>query len=95
MSGTVESDCKIPCKKTTSTIVSGPSNLQDRDTSAVFITLTHHVPVTAVTVDTLDIMTLLNFLGSNLGLWPGMGLFQMLEGAIGLIAVYNVMEKLK
>ena len=63
--------------------------------SSSVITFTHYVPVTAVTVDTLDIMTLLNFLGSNLGLWPGMGLFQMLEGAIGLIAVYNVMEKLK
>ena len=32
-----------------------------------------------ITVDKFSFMTSLNFLGSNLGLWPGLGLYQLFE----------------
>ena len=86
----VASSCKIPCKRTTSTIVAGPVAEMSEDVNEVFITFTDQVSITRVTVDTFDLMTALNFLGSNLGLWPGLGLYQMLEGAIGLLALYKV-----
>ena len=91
LSGTVvASGCKIPCKRTTSTIVAGPVAERSEDANDVYITFTDQVSVTRVTVDSFDLMTALNFLGSNLGLWPGLGLYQMLEGAIGLLAIYKV-----
>ena len=91
ISGTVvASSCKVPCKRTTSTIVAGPVTERSEDANVVYITFTDQVSVTRVTVDTFDLMTALNFLGSNLGLWPGLGLYQMLEGAIGLLAIYKV-----
>ena len=40
---------------------------------------------TRVTVDKFDFLESLNYLGSNLGLWPGLGLFQLIEGAIAFI----------
>ena len=39
-------------------------------------------------------MESLNFLGSNLGLWPGLGLFQLFEGSIALMLALKLMAKL-
>ena len=38
-------------------------------------------------VDSFSFLESLNMLGSNLGLWPGLGLFQVLELLLGLLAV--------
>ena len=35
--------------------------------------------VTNTTLDRFQPMVSLNFLGSNLGLWPGLGIFQLVE----------------
>ena len=35
----------------------------------------------------------LNFLGSNLGLWPGMGILQLLEDLVGLVVLLKLTEK--
>ena len=60
----------------------------------VFLMLT---PVTSTTstLDTFNLLAALNFLGSILGLWPGLGLFQLLEGAMamGLLAAYSAGSK--
>ena len=91
------SGCKIPCKRTTSTIVAGPVTERSEDSNVVWITFTDQVSVTRVTVDTFDLMTALNFLGSNLGLWPGLGLYQVMEAVMEIViaqtSVYLVWSK--
>ena len=49
-----------------------------------------NVEIRKTTVDQFNFPESLNFLGSNLGLWPGMGLFQILEW----IVVYNLFQKI-
>ena len=44
------------------------------------------VGVKVTRVDSFNFMESLNLLGSNLGLWPGLGLFQVLEWLLGLLA---------
>ena len=43
--------------------------------------------------DSFNLMESLNFLGSNLGLWPGLGLFQLFEGLVALIVALKLMNK--
>ena len=62
----------------TKTVVSTHSE----DTHQVFITYDGEIHTTRVTVDKFEFLESLNYLGSNLGLWPGLGLYQLLEGAI-------------
>ena len=91
----VASDCPEPCRKTTCTVVAGPVTEAESGANSVYISFTHSVSVTTVTLDTFDINTALNFLGSNLGLLPGMGLFQLLEGTLSFLAVYKIGAKAK
>ena len=44
------------------------------------------IQTTRVTVDKFEFLESLNYLGSNLGLWPGLGLFQLLELLIAFIS---------
>ena len=67
----------------------------DNGANSVYISFTHSVSVTTVTLDTFDLNTALNFLGSNLGLLPGMGLFQLLEATLSFLAVYKIGTKAK
>ena len=55
------------------------------DTHQVFIAYDGDIQKTRVTVDKFEFLESLNFLGSNLGLWPGLGLYQLLEGAAAFI----------
>ena len=48
------------------------------------------VKIKAIKVDKFNIFGAFNFLGSNLGLLPGMGLYQLLEWSM-LIIVVNKM----
>ena len=50
------------------------------DTNQVFIAYDGDIQKTRVTVDKFEFLESLNYLGSNLGLWPGLGLYQILEG---------------
>ena len=50
------------------------------DTHKVFIAYDGDIQKTRVTVDKFEFLESLNYLGSNLGLWPGLGLYQILEG---------------
>ena len=93
MIGTMSSDCRIPCRKTSTTILKGP--VLKAATNVAYISLVDNVEIKKITVDKLLFMDSLNFLGSNLGLWPGLGLYQLLEGGIGLIVVSKICEKAK
>ena len=55
------------------------------DTHQVFITYDGDIQTTRVTVDKFEFLESLNYLGSNLGLWPGLGLFQLMEGAAAFV----------
>ena len=52
------------------------------------------VRVKKTSVDKFSFMDSLNFFGSNLGLWPGLGLFQIIEWIVGLSLVSKFFEKI-
>ena len=62
---------------------------------SIYFTIPSKIQTTLIKEDSFVLMESLNFLGSNLGLWPGLGLFQLLEGIIALIVAFKVIEKFK
>ena len=96
--GSTLSDCLQPCTQTTATVVRGPVTKHNGDGRTekllknwITFYLTEEIQTTIVTVDKFDFMDSLNFLGSNLGLWPGMGLMQLLEDVTILLT--NMISK--
>ena len=57
----------------------------EADTHHVFISYDGEIQTARVTVDKFEFLESLNYLGSNLGLWPGLGLFQLIEGAAAFV----------
>ena len=55
----------------------------------------HEVRVKKTSVDKFSFLDSLNFFGSNLGLWPGLGLFQILEWIAGIFLVSQFLEKIR
>ena len=53
------------------------------------------VSITKTTLDQFSFVAALNFFGSNLGLWPGLGLYQILEGLVGIFLVSQILRKIK
>ena len=53
------------------------------------------IKVKKTSVDKFSFMDSLNFFGSNLGLWPGLGLFQILEWMVGVFLVSKFFEKMR
>ena len=52
------------------------------------------VRIKKTSVDQFSFMDSLNFFGSNLGLWPGLGLFQILESMVGILLVRQFWGKI-
>ena len=65
------------------------------DRHQVFIACDGDIQKTRVTVDKFEFLESLNYLGSNLGLWPGLGLFQLIEGAAAFIFSLSIAKKIK
>ena len=53
------------------------------------LSINNDIKVKTVSVDKFQFMDSLNFLGSNLGLWPGLGLFQIIEGFLIVFFAHN------
>ena len=53
------------------------------------------VRVKKTSVDKFRFSDSLNFFGSNLGLWPGLGLYQILEWMVGMFLVGQFLKKIK
>ena len=53
------------------------------------------VKVRKTSVDKFSFMDSLNFFGSNLGLWPGLGLYQILEWMVGIFLVSQILKKIR
>ena len=53
------------------------------------------VRVKKTSVDKFSFMDSLNFFGSNLGLWPGLGLYQIIEWMVGIFLVSQILKKIR
>ena len=89
------SDCKKPCLTTTVSISESSVGKHSMPDHSIFFTFPSKIQTTVIKEDSFGLMESLNFLGSNLGLWPGLGLFQLLEGVIGIIVALKPFEKCK
>ena len=89
------SDCKKPCLTTTVSISKSSEGKHSVNNHAIYFTIPSKIQTTLIKEDSFGLMESLNFLGSNLGLWPGLGLFQLLEGIIAIIVAFKVFEKCK
>ena len=63
--------------------------------SAFSFMFNDEVKVKKTSVDKFSFMDTLNFFGSNLGLWPGLGLYQILEWMVGLLILSKALEKIR
>ena len=88
--GIIASDCPLPCTKTTPIVMEGARVKMNSSESFFSFAFSDKVEIRKTTLDQFSFSESLNFLGSNLGLWPGLGLFQILEW----IVVYNVFKKI-
>ena len=87
--GIMVSQCLPPCLRTTATVEKKMTgNLFTEDNlTMININFDENVRVTKTSVDQFSFLKSLNFLGSNLGLWPGLGLYQILEWMAGMVIV--------
>ena len=95
LTGRRSSDCKIPCLRTKSSIIQGPYSKAALNYTSLFFAFVDEVTTKSITVDKFNVMEALNFLGSNLGLWPGLGIYQIIEEAIFITAASKLFEILK
>ena len=89
--GTKVSDCLQPCRRTSMEVTAGPVSRSYGNFSFFSIGFSHSMEVKTITVDKFSFMFSLNLLGSNLGLWPGLGLYQIFE----LLTTRFCIEKLR
>ena len=61
--------------------------------SGVALTFNQDVRVKKTAVDQFSFMGSLNFFGSNLGLWPGLGLYQILEWMMGILITRQLLNR--
>ena len=85
------SDCLLPCVRTVATVEEGTVSKWSSMFSLMF---NDEVKVKKTSVDKFSFMDSLNFFGSNLGLWPGLGLFQILEWMVGILVVSKSLKKI-
>ena len=78
-SGTTVSPCLPPCFETQTISAITSFGKADSFLSRIIIAFDRRVMTDRITVDKLELMESLNFFGSNLGLWPGLGIFQIVE----------------
>ena len=86
LSGILVSPCLLPCLRTTARVERGLGTSLTANSSVFALGFSQTVAVKVTRVDSFNFMESLNLLGSNLGLWPGLGLFQVLEWLLGLLA---------
>ena len=91
--GILVSDCLPPCLITEATVEEGTkTNFANDMFSLIF---NEKVRVKVTSVDRFSFMGALNYFGSNLGLWPGLGLFQILEWVTGLLIVGQALRGIR
>ena len=93
MAGVTVSDCLLPCVRTTATVEEGTTT----KFGGLYFSLifNEEVRVKKTSVDKFSFLDSLNFFGSNLGLWPGLGLYQILEWMVGIFLVSKFLKKIR
>ena len=91
-SGILPSDCVRPCLQTTATVEEGTVSRDQQ--SMITLAFSDEVAVRKTSVDRFNFMDSLNYFGSNLGLWPGLGLYQVLELLVGLVIASKVFNRI-
>ena len=94
MSGLYETRCKVPCLRTFTSVDQGMVSYLTEDVNTIYMGFDTTIKRSEVTVDQLDFLISLNYLGSNLGLWPGLGLFQIMNNVIMALAGWQIIEKI-
>ena len=93
--GNFMSDCKKPCLTTSVSITKRSSSVHKLEYHSIYFAIPSKIQTTMIKEDSFNLMVSLNFLGSNLGLWPGLGLFQLFEGLVAFIVALKLVNKLK
>ena len=91
--GILVSDCLLPCLRTTATVRKKMTSMSFTGNTLVSFNFDNEVRVRKTTVDQFSFMDSLNFLGSNLGLWPGLGLLQILQWLIGIVVATQIIGR--
>ena len=94
LSGILVSDCPLPCVRTTARVERGLGTSLNAGSSVMALGFSQTVAVKVTRLDTFNFLESLNLLGSNLGLWPGLGLFQVLEWLLGLLAGVKAVKRI-
>ena len=92
-SGLKLSDCLLPCVRTVASVVEGTVTKWE-GYSMFSLMFNEEVRVKKTSVDKFSFMDSLNFFGSNLGLWPGLGLYQILEWIVGIFIVRKLFKRI-
>ena len=93
-SGLKISDCLLPCVRTVATVEEG--TVTKWEGSSMFsLMFNDEVRLKRTSVDKFRFMDSLNFFGSNLGLWPGLGLYQIIEWMVGIFLVSQFVKKVR
>ena len=82
LGGLKVSDCAEPCRKTVSNtkmLMEGPSLIERSDVNSVTIFFGKDVQIKETKLIRYNSLTVLSFLGANMGLWLGMGVLQFSE----------------
>ena len=90
--GILPSDCLQPCLQTVATVEEGV--VSSFYPSMINIAFSDQVRVKRISVDRFNFQDSLNFFGSNLGLWPGLGLYQILESVLGVLLAGGVLKRI-
>ena len=92
--GILETSCLLPCLRTSATVERKMTTAED-STTLLSLNFDPDVRVKKTSVDEFSFMDCLNFFGSNLGLWPGLGLYQILEWVTGLLIVGQALRGIR
>ena len=97
MTGAMASSCAPPCTTTTTTKILTDS--EHNYACGITLYFDKSIMVTNVTLDQFQPLVSLNFLGSNLGLWPGLGICQLfewfLENVLSRIRIQDIVGQMK
>ena len=91
--GLTVSDCPLPCLRTVATVKEGTSTAINWE-STFSLMFNQDVRIKKTSVDEFSFMDSLNFFGSNLGLWPGLGVFQIFEWMVGIFIVSKLFKRI-